>query len=114
VNDDVFLFAGFDKMFSVDFCGGKAAEYFGQIADTICIFLPTVDLIETLNAHDQFLRRIFTKFHSRMHRQSCSLALVIRSPIPVDAATEEAALRYLQELWNDIDPNVSNVLTEVL
>ena len=106
------LLAGFDNMLSVDFCGSKAAEYFGQIADAVCVLLPGVDLLETLDAHNQFFRRILTKFRSRLP-QGSSLTLVVRSVGSLDYAAEETVTRYMTELWKDIDPNVSNTFLQV-
>jgi hypothetical protein len=109
--DRAVLLAGFPSMFSVDFCGSKAADFFGVAADAMCIILPDVDLFDTLYAHDQFFRRIFTKFNSRLTKQSSpSLVLLVRSPTVLDVNVKEKALVYLSDIWKDINPTVSKFL----
>ena len=92
-------------MFSLNFCGSKAAEYFGLVSNSICIVLPGIDLVETLEANEQFLRRALTKLSSRK-AERVSLVFLINSSESAGQATAQRVTQFVQNIWSDVDGQV--------
>ena len=111
-DDKAVLLSKFDSMFSVNFCGCKAAEYYGLITDCLCVVLPEIDLEETLDAHDQFFRRILAKLNTRDRReQRVPMVFLINSPNSVQQPIIDQITNFIGSIWKDINSMVSSNCT---
>jgi len=93
-------------MYSVDFCGSKAAEYFGLVSDSICIIAPGVDLLDTLDAHDQFFRRLLIRLQARSLTAPISVTFLVDAAQALEASVKEKISSYIINIWKDIDEKV--------
>ena len=110
--DKAVLLSKFDSMFSVNFCGCKAAEYYGLITNCLCVVLPEIDLEETLDAHDQFFRRILAKLNTRDRReQRVPMVFLINSPNSVQQPIIDQITNFIGSIWKDINSMVSSNCT---
>ena len=106
--DNAILLSKFDSMFSANFCGCKAAEYFGEVVDSLCVVLPETDLEDTLEAHDQFFRRILAKLSAcEKTEQRMPFVFLINSSRPVQQTTVNQVTNFIESIWKDIGSLVS-------
>lgn len=109
--DKAILLSKFDSMFSVNFCGCKAAEYYGLISDSLCVVLPEIDLEETLDAHDQFFRRILAKLNARdSQEQRVPLIFLVNSSKSLQQSTIDEITHFMDSIWKDINSLVGRVI----
>lgn len=59
------LLAHYDSMFSSKFCGSKAVDFVGSLANTLVVVLPEQEIAEVLSGHDQTMRRLATAIRRR-------------------------------------------------
>lgn len=105
--DKAVLLSKFDSMFSVDFCGCKAAEYYGLVTDSLCVVLPEIDLEETLDAHDQFFRRILAKLSVRdSSEQRVPLVFLVKSSNSVQQSIVDRITNFVESIWTDVNSQV--------
>ena len=59
------LLAHYDSMFSSKYCGSKAVDFVGSLANTLVIVLPQQEIADVLSGHDQTMRRLATAIRRR-------------------------------------------------
>jgi hypothetical protein len=106
------LYAVFDQVISTAFCGSKAIDYFAEIADTICLWIPEEGWSEALIFYEQLFRRLALKasqLHDQEKRLNICLVLESSKKLNTSAAalfsvldTVRARMRMYQSEANEI------------
>ena len=103
-----FLYTAFESMYSAKFCGSKAADYCGSVANCVFVLLSGKDSSETLNGYDQLFRRMLTKIHaSSSPVRSLTFFVKLEGPsggasgVDIGGVTQEITRR-LNDIWVDL------------
>lgn len=93
--------AQYDCMYSSTYCGSKAADFLGSIANTLMVVLPPGEASEIMSAHDQTLRRLANAIKNRVHTAMPVKALYFLTADSESRAAEDVNQAF-ESVWSDV------------